>query len=225
MLKPQKKLRKKELKEDKFVQMMMNTRVYLEENSKKVTIISFVVLAIVVAALVLNYMHRENAEKSSTLLGEAQVEYQNSNFAKAMTLLNRLIDEYGDTNAGAQGKFLLANIYYQQNKIDLAKENYRSFVDDYSGSEILLASGYAGYAACLEKEKNFSEAGDYYIKAREQNPDFIKAADYLYLAALNYISAQEYDKARTALRLIQEKYEDSPRTKEAQGKLILIAGE
>ena len=224
MLKPQRKLSKKEIKEDKFVKKMMDTRVYIEENSKKLSIIGAVVFALVIAVMAYNYMHSETVQKSSTLLGEAQLEYYNQNLSKAEALLTRLLDEFSDTDAGAKGRFLLANIYYEQNKIAEAKENYFKFIEEYNGSSILLASGYAGYAACLEKEKNFLEAGDYYMKARNMNKDFVEAADYLYLAALNYISAQAYDQARDALQLIEEQYKDSPRVKDARGQLIIIAG-
>ncbi len=222
MLKPQKKMSKKELKEDKFVKTMMETRAYIEENSKNVTIISAVILVVIVSALVYNYFHTQTLEKSSTLLGEAQVEYQNMSLAKAERLLVRLMDEYSGSNDAAQGRFLLGNIYYQQNKTELAKEQYEEFIDSYSGSDILTASGYAGYAACLEREKNYANAAEYYIKARNSNRDFIEAANYLYLAALNYIQAGEYDNARNSLQELLDNYENSERKNDAESKLILI---
>lgn len=222
MLKPQKKISKKELKEDKFVKTMMETRAYIEENSKNVTIITAVILIVIVSALIYNYYHAQTLEKSSTLLGEAQIEYQNMSLAKAEKLLVRLLDEYSGSNAAAQGNFLLGNIYYQQNKNELAKESYMEFIESYSGSEILTASGYAGYAACLERENNYTEAAEYYMKARNSNKDFIEAADYLYLAALNYIQAEQYDNARNSLQLLLDNYEESERKNDAESKLILI---
>ena len=86
----------------------------------------------------------------------------------------------------------------------------------------MTASGYAGYAACLEREKEYVEAAEYYIKARNSNKDFIEAADYLYLAGLNYIQASEYDNARNSLQLLLDNYENSDRKNDAESKLILI---
>ena len=131
MLKPQKKISKKELKEDKFVKTMMETRAYVEENSKTVTLITSAVIAVIIIGMLYNYFHAQTVEKSSTLLGEAQVEYQNLSLAKAERLLVRLLDEYPSSNAAAQGRFLLGNIYYQQNKIETAKEEYEEFIDFY----------------------------------------------------------------------------------------------
>ena len=222
MLKPQKKISKKELKEDKFVKTMMETRAYIEENSRTVTLITAAVLAVIISVMLYNYFHAETLEKSSTLLGEAQVEYQNMSLAKAERLLVRLMDEYSGTNSAAQGRFLLGNIYYQQNKIEAAKEEYLEVIDSYSGSDILTASGYAGYGACLEREKNYAEAAEYYTKARNSNKDFVDAADYLYLAALNYIQAEQYEDARNSLHELLDNYENSDRKSDAESKLILI---
>ena len=59
MLKPQKKMSKKELKEDKFVKTMMETRVYIEENSKSVTLFAAAILAVIVISLIYNHFHTQ----------------------------------------------------------------------------------------------------------------------------------------------------------------------
>jgi len=74
----------------------------------------------------------------------------------------------------------------------------------------------------LEREKNFAEAAEYYLKARNTDKEFIDAAEYLYLAALNFIEAEQYEDARNSLQTLLDNYENSSRKNDAESKLILI---
>ncbi len=222
MLKPKRKLSKKELKQDKFVSSALQAKGYIEDNYRQVTTVVLVILAIVVAIMGYRYYHNQQVEKALTILGKAQLEYQNGNLPKAQSFLNRLIQNYGGTNASAQGEFLLANIYYQQNNFAEAKRLFNNFIDDYDESKILIASGYAGYAACLEHEEKYAEAAENYILAQKKAPDFVEAPNYLYLAAQNYINIGQYAEARRWLEKIREDYPDSPRSDDAIASLIQL---
>lgn len=223
MLKAQKKLTKKEIKEDKFVEATMQARAYVEDNYKQVSIITAAIFIVFLLIMGYNYVHSQTSERSFTLLGEAQLEYQNMNYTKARTLLDRLEAEYSGTDAADQGLLLLGNLNYQQDKYQEAADSYRAFTDSYSGSDILIASGYAGYAASQEKLSNFEEAARFYLKAQNADPDFVESSNYLYLAALNFISIEDYSAARTALDKIVTDYPDSQREQDAKAQLILLA--
>ena len=224
MLKPQKKkITKKNLKEDKFVESALKAKTYLEENSKQVTIVVAAILVLVVLIMFYRNYQQNRTSKAETLLGLAQVEYQNMNYAKAREFLNRLFDEYDGTDAAIQGYFVLANLNYQQGKYEEAESAFKRFIDKYDGSKILLASGYAGYAACLEHRGAHQQAAEYYLKAQKTAPDFIEAANYLYLAGLNFKKAGQMEKARQIFQKIMEKYEKSKRYNDAKAQLILLA--
>ncbi len=222
MLKPQKKLTKKELKEDKFVKTAMETRAFIEDNIKQVSIVTGIVFGLFILIMIYSYVHSQTKEQSFTLLGEAQIEFQNMNYSKTKALLNRLEDEYAGTEASEQGLFLLGNLEYQQGNIEQAAEAYQSFINSYDGSEILLAAGYAGYAACMEKQGKYEEAAQYYVKAKEAAPDFVEAPNYLYLAALNAISANKLDQAKNYLQQVTQNYKDSERLFDAKEKLAYL---
>ncbi|MEJ2542695.1 MAG: tetratricopeptide repeat protein [Calditrichaceae bacterium] len=223
MLNPRKKMTKKEIKEDKFVEVALNAKAYVEDNYKQVSIIVASVFGVILLLMVWNYVHKQNAEESAALLGQAQLEYQNLNYSKAKDFIIRLKEEYPGTDASDQGTFLYANLLYQEKNFEEAKEFYKEFIDSYSGSNILLASGLAGYAACLEKENNFEEAAEYYIRAQKKAKDFIEAPNYLYLAGLNFTTANNYDEARDAFQEIVDDYESSDHQNDAKAKLIMLA--
>ncbi len=224
MLKPaKKKITKKELKEDKFVEAALKAKTYLEENSTQVFVAIAVVVALVILIMVYRNYHEKKVMQATALLGMAQVEYQNMNYAKAREFLNRLFEEYDGTEAATQGYFILANLNYQQEKYDEAETAFKKFIDNYNGSKILKASGLAGYAACLEHRGAHAEAAEYYVKAQKTAPDFVEAANYLYLAGLNYIKAGQKEKAKEVFELITEKYAKSNRVNDAKAQLILLA--
>jgi tetratricopeptide (TPR) repeat protein len=223
MLNPRKKMTKKEIKEDKFVEVALSAKAYVEDNYKQVSIIVLSVFGVILLLMVWNYVHHQNAEKSSVLLGQAQLEYQNLNYSKAKEFINQLTDEYPGTDACDQGTFLYANLLYQEKNYAEAKDLYKKFIDSYSGSNILIASGLAGYAACLEKEENYEEAAEYYMRAQKKAKDFIEAPNYLYLAGLNYTAADDYEDARDAFQKIVDDYESSDHQTDAKAKLIILA--
>ncbi len=223
MLKPQKKrITKKNLKEDKFVETALMARSYFEEHTKEITYVIGALLVIgVLIWLFLNH-RSERLAKAEVLLGKAQMEMQSMHTNKAREFLNQLIEEYDGTDAALQGYFLLANMDFQAEKYDLAEKEYKKFIDSYSGSKILLASAYAGYAACLEHRGAHKEAAENYIKAQKTAPEFVEAANYLYLAGLNYRDAGLKQKAREVFKKIIEKYKKSKRFNDAKAQLILL---
>lgn len=195
MLKPKKKITKQDLKEDKFVKYSLQAKTYLDENSKQVFTAVASILAIILLIVVFVYVNKSKVEEARAQLGIAQVEYTNMNYDKAITRLESLIDEYGGTDEADQGLFLLANIYYQQEKYEDSKKYFESFIDSYSGSNILIASGLAGLAACHEHEQNYSDAAELYTKAAEKAPDFVESDNYLYLSGLCLNKAGDIESA------------------------------
>jgi len=223
MLKPKKKLTKKEIKEDKFVQATMQAKAYVEENYQRVLGIVAGIFAVFLLIMVISYYRGQTEEASNALLGEAQLEFHNLNYTKAKAMLNRLMEEYSGTDAAEQGKFLIANLYYREGKYSEAKEYFSDFLDNYNDSEILVASAIAGYAACLAAEGNYAEAAENYRKAQEKAPDFVEAANYLYLAGLNYQKADQPEQAQEMFQMVVENYKDSSRYNDAKAQLIFLA--
>ena len=222
MLKPKKKITKKELKEDKFVKFTLQAKTYLDENSKQVFYMVSGILVVVILIIVFVYVHNENVEEARGQLGIAQVEYSNLNYDKAITRLEKLIENYSGTDEADQGMFLLANVLYQKDKYDEAKTYFEQFVDSYSGSKILLASGIAGLAACFEKEKNFTEAAQTYSKAASTAPDFVEADNYLYLAGICFSKSGNIDKAIEKFEYLVENNITNKRLNDAKAQLVKL---
>jgi len=222
MLKPKKKITKKELKEDKFVKFTLQAKTYLDENSKQVIYMVAGIFALVLLIIIYVYTHNANVEEAQAQLGIAQVEYSNLNYDKSIVRLEGLIESYSSTNEADQGMFLLANILYQRERYEESKKYFEQFVDSYSGSDILLASGIAGLAACYEQENMYMEAAETYSKAASTAPDFVEADNYLYLAGICFGKAGDTLRAIEKFEYLVENNLTNKRLNDAKSQLMRL---
>jgi tetratricopeptide (TPR) repeat protein len=223
MLKPKKKLTKHELKEDKFVKTTLQVKNYVDQNYRQVMTVVLSIFAAIVLLIVYRQLSGESEQEAQGQLGIAEIEYSNNNFDRARDRLHRLIDNYGDTREADQGRLILANIYYNQNDYENAERYFREFIDSYSGSDILMASGYAGLAACLELKKDFSTAADLYEKASKMAPDYPESDNYAFLAGLCYQKSNNDDEARRIFEDLKANAKSQKAARDAEIQLTLLA--
>jgi tetratricopeptide (TPR) repeat protein len=222
MLKPKKKVTKKELKEDRFVKVTLQTKTYLEENYKQVVIAVVGIFALVILFILYRYVTTQTKKEANSLLGIAQIEYANQNYQQSIDRLKTLTEEYENTDEAKQGMFLLASIYYQQKKFDQAARLFEQFIDSYSGSNILISSAMAGLAACHEINKSFEDAAELYKKAAKVCGDFIERDNYHYLAGICYKKSGKSQEAELQFNQIINNSKDDKMIKEAKIQLMLL---
>ena len=120
---------------------------------------------------------------------------------------------------------MLANLNYNDENYTYAKDLFKEFITAYSGSEILISSAYAGVAACEEKEDKLFEAAEDYYKAYSVAEELPQAGEYLYLAGLNYLNANDQAKAKEMFEKLIDEFPNSPKKYDAQVKLILASAQ
>ena len=120
------KLSKDQLREDEFVEWIMDAVEYVKERSQLFT---YGVIAVVGAILLINY----NVESRDTdrieaanLLGDFMMAEQSGQLAEATRLGEQLVSSYTGNPAEAQGTVFLANIHYAEGRFAEAKKLYHS---------------------------------------------------------------------------------------------------
>ena len=111
-----------------------------------------------------------------------------------------------------------------QKKYSEAELYFQEFIDSYSGSNILLASGYAGLAACREIDKDYLYAADLYERAANTAPDYIEYHNFLYLSGLCYKKAGDVEKASEIFKSIIDDSPTGQRVRDAEAQLVLLKG-
>jgi tetratricopeptide (TPR) repeat protein len=222
MLKPKRKVKKKDLKEDRFVRTTFQAKTYLEENYKQVVIVVIAIFAILILFILYRYKSTQTRKDANNLLGIAQIEFANQNYQKAIEKLNTIIEEYGGTEESQQGMFLLASIYYQQKKYDQAAELFEQFIDSYSGNDILISSAMAGLAGCYEIKKKFESAAELYLKAAKVADNFTESDNYRYLAGICYKKSGRIEDARIQFNRVIKNSKNDKIVKDSEMQLILL---
>lgn len=214
MLKPKKKISKREMKEDKLVTTYFEATGWYEKNKKVVSgVLTGLIVVAVLIVVVTNNM-RSNNEKATAELGKVLRYYDEGKYNIAISGdlqenvrgLQSIVDDYGSTKSGELAKLYLANAYYTQNNYDKALQYY---LDASIKDDMLSASSVAGAAACYEAKGEYEKAAVSYEKAAFKNGKDVLAAEYLHHAAYNYSAAGKKEKAVELYKKLKKDYPTS----------------
>jgi tetratricopeptide (TPR) repeat protein len=220
MLKPQKKLNMKEVKEDKLVTFYFQARAWLDQNKRLAAYI--VGIPIAIAVIVFFWVQKRNEwnVEATTKLAKVLPFYDQGKYQEAVSGvpqegvqgLEAIVQEHGSVPSGEIAKLYLANSYYALGNYDKAL----SFYDGVSVSDKMLTSAaYAGEAACYEIKGNYSEAASYFEKAASKGIPELQAPENLQKAAVNYAAAGKKEKAVDLLQKIKKEYPASNEARNA----------
>ena len=126
------KLSKSELREDEFVEWIMEAVEYVKERARLFVGGAVAVIAVIVA---INYfIESKEADrlKAAALLGDVLMVEQGGEQTEAIRLAEELVSAYAGTPAAAQGTIILANLHYAQGRYVEARTYYQSYLDTMS---------------------------------------------------------------------------------------------
>lgn len=219
MLKPKKKITKKEMKEDKLVTTYFEATGWYQNNKKIVSGVFTGIIVVAVLIVVVTNNMRSNNEKATTEFGKVLRYYDegkydiaiNGNLQENIRGLQSIVDDYGSTQSGELAKLYLANAYYIQNNYDKALQYY---LDASIKDDMLAASASAGVGACYEAKGEYEKAAAYYEKAAFKNGKDVLAAENLHHAAYNYSAAGKKEKAVELYKKLKKDYPTSAYARE-----------
>lgn len=227
MLTKQKKLSKKEMKEDKLLNLSAQTVDFVNENKQKIVIwaVSLVVVVIVVLLYVRNV--NDNNASAGVALSRVMNLYDNSQYQQAIDGvpaqnikgLKSIVDEFGSTENGEIAKIYLANAYFMTGKLEEAYNSYNDYGGDIEFFEAASIAGQAGYFASKEE---YEKAADLYRQASRISEENILNPEYMLKASINYIKAGDKEEAKNLLDIIKKDYTASPAYREADKYLAQV---
>jgi tetratricopeptide (TPR) repeat protein len=214
MLHPQKKVTKKEIKEDRLVTIYFEARAWVENNKR---LVGYIVAAPFIIAAMLFWWHQKTNEwneTAATQLAKIMKYYDSNKYELAINGvpqegtqgLQAIVDEYGNTISGEIAKLYLANSYYAIANYDKAIDYY----EDISIKEkVVAAAAYAGAAASYEMKGDHERAAINYEKAALKNMTIMQAPENLQRSALNYATAGKREKAIELLQMLKKEFPNS----------------
>ncbi len=228
MLKAQKKISKRELKQDALITTMGNLSAFYDVNKKNIGIAVAGLVVLVFGIWWYTQNQKTNNELASTALGSVYSYVDNNQYQIAIdgvperkiTGLKTIVDKYSGTDAGNLARFYLANSYYHLGKYDEALQQF----EDFKGKDqFLVVSRLTGIAQCYEAKGNYEKAADNYEKASVDNPKEVEAASNLNNAANDYMRAGKKDRALELFKKLKKDYPTSQYARDADRYIARLA--
>ena len=216
------KLSKSELREDEFVEWIMQAVDYVKERA---SLFAGGALAVVVVIVAINYfIESKEADrlKAAALLGDVLMVEQGGEPTEAIRLAEELVSSYAGTSAAAQGTVLLANLHYAQGRYAEARGYYLSYLDNYEPLDILAYAAQSGLGACLEAEGQLVAAAQHYESYAAQQAGTIREAMARMEAARIYGLAGDSDKQQALLEEVSRTFAQYPIAAQARAALAMF---
>jgi predicted negative regulator of RcsB-dependent stress response len=222
MAREQKRLKKKELREDPLMTAITKAQVWLAEHGKKLTIGILAVVIVIVAVNMLGKMRTEADMESRKAFADVQLEIAQTAPDDVIPILLRVVDDYEGTSGAAEALFTAAEMALNQEEPERAEELFSRFLSDYKGEYLLAAGAYGGLATALVNQGRFEEAAEAYFNLASDK----QARHYRFYALLDagkaYASAEKYDDARRMFNIVLDEQDFSDFRTRAEEELARL---
>ena len=160
-----KRITKKQLKQDKFVQTTFELTDWIRENQRAVTFAALAVLLVVVLGYAYSGYRHKKEEGAETALYRAMQAYRSGNYALAASDLEKLLSEHGGSSIEDEVLYYLANAYYQIEDYDRATVTLDRFKKDFGRGSKVSHEAMITFASVKEQQGNLVEAAQVFIEA------------------------------------------------------------
>ncbi len=222
MLRPRRRLTKREIKEDKFITYTLIASNVFRHNVRYVLGAVAVVVVIALAASIFYSISKSREAKASELIAEARISLFSGRKEEAVDIYNNLVENYSGTDAYSKAVLELGNMYFEDSLYEEAIDVFQKLADKARKDDIIAYSAGSGIAACLENLGNYDEAGERYLNFVEKYPKSAFAPSALFDASRCFSLAGNYESARHSLEKLSEEYSESMIAYKAQAKLRML---
>lgn len=217
-----KHLSKQELKEDHFIEWLLEATEYVRAKSQ-VFIAGAAAVVVLIAAIA--YYNKSQADarlESAALLGEAMIADDNSQPDEAIRIAEQLLKEYAGTPSAAEATLFVANRYYAQGRYGDAQKYYERYLSDYGDVDVLAFAARNGLASCAEAQGDYRQAAAKFQEAATAGGGNTVGSVALLEAARCYGLAGDAANQKGVLTQITKEYSDSPAAARARDELAML---
>ncbi len=216
------KLSKSELREDEFVEWIMEAVEYVKERARLFVGGTVAVIAVIVAINYFIESKEADRRKAAALLGDVLMVEQGGELTEAIRLAEELVSSYAGTLAAAQGTVLLANLHYAQGRYVEARGYYQTYLDNYEPLDVLAYAAQSGLGACLEAEGQLVAAAEHYETYATEQAGTIREAMARMEAARIYGLAGQSNRQQALLEQVSRTFAQYPIAAQARAALAMF---
>lgn len=217
------RIAKRELKEDKFVEAATEFAVFFRRHSAKLI---WGVVGLFIVILSTRYVLQTRArarDEAAFALTAANSFFFGGEYEEAISRYEAIIDRYPSTPSGVKCLYFLGNFYYLMGDHELALDHYERHLRK-SKDPILAPAALDGIGSSYEQMGDYGEAVRRYEEVFERYPKSIIAAGALLSSGRCYESLGDYESAKAAYERVIESFPETGKAQEAQSKLAFLKG-
>ncbi len=164
---------------------------WIQTHIREVGIGALVLVALAAGTWIVSSSNATKNAAASRSLGEAQRSVASGNLPLAAADLQKVVQRYGSTQAGTQAKLLLAQVLFDQGKVDEGLK----MIDEVGSAGVLQPSLHGLKGAGLEQAGKPGDAAAEYLKAAQATTLPSERESYRSDAARAYLAAGKKDEA------------------------------
>jgi predicted negative regulator of RcsB-dependent stress response len=219
-----KRLSKKQLKGDKFVERTFDWAHWIETHRSQAIGVVVILLLMAAGLFAWRQMSRSAEEGASVAYGQARQAYFAGNWQLAVADLQGFLNRYGDSTYAVDARFFLADAYYQAGQYQPAVQSLEEFLDDY-GDSPFAENARQLLAASYQQMGQFPQAIAVYERAIESTDSDVAKINYRNAMARIYASQGDIEGAANQYRAIVEIDPEGDAAREARRKLAELSVE
>lgn len=221
MAKRKKRITRKELKRDKFLETTTKSLTFARRHSILITVTIIGIIVLISGTLYYRHSHAEKVEKASKLLSSAISWYMQNNLERARTLLENITTQYRGTEPAKKALYYLGNVYYMAGEYDKAKKAFEDFLK-HSDDKILAPGALLGIADIYSQKQEYFQAAQKYLEVEKKFSQSYLVPKALLEAAHCYEAIGNSVQAESLYTKIINEYPQTPFAKDATEDLALI---
>jgi tetratricopeptide (TPR) repeat protein len=227
MLRPKKKITKKEIKKDPMLEKISQVDTFVRTNPKQLLYGALGVVIVVVLVILLAQSKKSANREASGELGMAEISLAKGDLDDAVVRLEALIEKNPRTKCAGMATLLLAQSYLAKSDYDKALENFEKYADDYDDDDMIEASALNGAGICLEHKGEYKEAAKKYAEAADESPYKFQKHEYSLNAVRNLIKIDDLKKADEMVKKVlddEPDYKAKSAAEQLQAQIDVLKG-
>ena len=157
MLKPQRKITRKEIKRDPFLETIDKVEYNFEQNKKTYLNIALGIIAVIIFVNVLLNKQSQKDIDSNSALGIALVAFDNEDYENAKFQFESILSDFSGTNSFNIANYYLGKISFENNELIIAESYLNEYLNN-SEPDILIPGTIKILSNIALKNNEFDEA-------------------------------------------------------------------
>lgn len=157
MLKPQRKITRKEIKRDPFLETIDKIEYNFEQNKKTYLNIALGLIAVIISVNVLLNKQGQKDIDSNSALGIALVAFDNQDYENAKFQFETILSDFSGTNSSNIANYYLGKISFENNELIKAESYLNEYLNN-SEPDILIPGTIKILSNIALKNNEFDEA-------------------------------------------------------------------